>query len=589
LKFYHSIRAKILAFCVCISIIPTSIIFLFTMHSYTETYTSQIASLTTNTVQNTTESIEQNFKNISVLESALLFSQYEGNNVFISICDQERALSHIQPIQRLQNQKKYEYICSNLISNNTFAEGIYLFTDSGYTYSFTKNKEFWIGDTPPNGGWRKKLDGINSTCVQPFVPKHSENGQKYILFAKKFRNLEGKATGTLAIVCNKLVLNQNGNNSASKNDVYVLLPDGEMLSGSGQSEKLNLTKSQIEQINSCDNGYVSSDSSRDIIVYGTLEDLGWKTVSKVSLNPIYDAYVHNRTYFICFMAAVIIIISFLVYELDKIIIRPIVYLSHSMNNTSMLESDSFQNTCPDRKDEIGILYSCFERMLKRIHKLIEERYKSEIRYLKSCLKNLTSQINSHFLFNTLENINDCAIIAHNDKIAVMSKSLGDLLRYSIDYETDEVPLQAELEQTRKYICIQEVKFGHPIQFRTDVEDGLLEHKVMKFFLQPIIENAIEHGLQNEIADGKIELNAFHVNNAMHITIYDNGDSIPEEKLQEIRRSILSKGKLKTDQRHVGVGLSNIKQRLNLMYPGKSSLKIRNAERMGVVVEVIIPY
>jgi len=250
----------------------------------------------------------------------------------------------------------------------------------------------------------------------------------------------------------------------------------------------------------------------------------------------------------------------------------------------------FENSCPNRQDEIGILYRCFERMLQQIQMLIEEKYKSEIRYLKSCLQSLMSQINAHFLFNTLENINCFAEIEKNHKIAVMSKSLGDILRYSIDYETEEVPLSREVEQTKKYISIQEIKFGHPIRFRQEVEGNLLEHPVMKFLLQPIVENAIEHGLSG-VANGELVLTVYHKGDTLFLEIANNGSSIPEERLAQVRERICY-GAHRDDEvqgKHTSVGLMNIQRRLRLQYSDQYGLTIDNRPEGGVVVQVTLPY
>ena len=104
-----------------------------------------------------------------------------------------------------------------------------------------------------------------------------------------------------------------------------------------------------------------------------------------------------------------------------------------------------------REDEIGTLYRGYEKMMKEIHMLIQEKYVSEIKYLNSKLQSLMSQINAHFIFNTLENISSLAYLEENAQIATMSKSLGDMLRYSIDYEKDEEKLKTEILHIEQYI------------------------------------------------------------------------------------------------------------------------------------------
>lgn len=590
LKIKKNLQTEILFFSICISLLPTLSIFFVTMQNYKQVYISQIESTTSTVIKNTTESISENLKNISSLETALLFSQYENHSVFLSICDQESAYSHPSPLERLQNNRAFEYVCTNLLGNNTFAEGVYLFTNSGYTYSYMKNNEFWLGDSQPDTGWRKELDEKGGgNMILPFTPKHREDGSRYLLFAEKFKNLNGKSTGTVAVVCNLSVLEQRASGNFSEGGVYILLPDKMLLSGVGGHESLSLTGDQIAKIQNRESGYLESDDKEDVVVFGTLANLNWKVISKVSLQPFYSAYLKNRNFLFSLLTAVVFLILFLVYEMEKIFARPLVRLSQIMNTTGNFETIRFRNPCDRRKDEIGVLYRCFEQMLNRLHQLIEERYKSEIRYLRSRLRNLNSQINAHFLFNTLEAINDFAVIENNRKIAQMSKLLGDLLRYSVDFETDEVPLREELDSVRKYVGIQEIKFGRPIEFSVLLEEGLSEHKVMKFFLQPIVENAIEHGMPEEAdrGGGKITLRAFAAGGDLHITILNDGALIPEAKLKKIDE-FLASGRERSRNRSGGIGLSNINKRLKLLYSDHYGLSVRNMEDGGVLVEVLMP-
>jgi len=427
----------------------------------------------------------------------------------------------------------------------------------------------------------------DGSIIQPFVPLHSNNQRKYLLFAKKFNNLYGKSSGTLVVVCNDSILAQLADSGLSQEDVCILFPDGDVLYRSDEKNKFNFTKEQLARILNENTGYINPSDSHTAFAFGTLENLDWKVVSKVSLASFYSVYNQNRTFLFYVLTIVLFAAAALVYIAERIFVRPLIHLAHSMSETP--ESGiKFQNTCPNRQDEIGILYRCFDKMLQHIQTLIEEKYKSEIRYLKSCLQNLMSQINAHFLFNTLENINSSAEIEHNRKIVVMSKSLGDILRYSIDYETDEVPLYKEIEQTQKYINIQEIKFGHPIQFKLDVEEGLMEHTVMKFLLQPIVENAIEHGLSG-LPENELVLRAYHCDDILYVCVLNNGRRIPEDRLSEIHQKINHWEKVSEDQRHMNIGLSNINQRLQLLYTDKYRLCIQNQEVKGVAVQVTMPY
>lgn len=589
MKFRQNIRFRFLLCLILISVLPTLVIFLFTYHNYVQHYTDQVESVSNREIKKITASIDRNFKNIDYLETALLFSQYDNQSVLISICDQERKNINISALQRLQNYRIFEYVCKNLIGNNDYAEAVYLFTDSGYTYSFSKNREFWLSSANSDNNWKDVLDEEgDGTIIQPFVPLYSSSQRNYLLFAKKFKNLSGKASGTLAVICNDTILSQLTDTSSIETN--ILYSDGNLLYSSDGNSGLNLTKDQTSRVLNEDSGYIEAEDKHVAYAFGTLQDLGWKVVSKISLNSLYSTYTQSESLLLWVLSLVLIVAVLFVLIAEKSFVRPLVSLTHSMRKMPE-KGMKFENPCPNRQDEIGILYQCFAKMLQQIQTLIDDKYKSEIRYLKSCLQSLMSQINAHFLFNTLENINCCAEIEQNKKIAIMSKSLGDILRYSIDYETDEVPLRKEVEQTQKYINIQEIKFDHPIQFTLDIEEGLLDHIVMKFLMQPIVENAIEHGL-SAVQSGELILKAYHREDTLYLCIENNGLSIEEERLAEVREKIYNceqKVNVHEGKQHAHIGLFNIHQRIQLLYSSRYGLTIGNRPNGGVVVQVTMPY
>ena len=200
-----------------------------------------------------------------------------------------------------------------------------------------------------------------------------------------------------------------------------------------------------------------------------------------------------------------------------------------------------------------------------------------------------SQINAHFIFNTLENINCLAKIEKNNQIAVMSKSLGDMLRYSIEYETDEEILATEISHIREYLNIQEIRFGSPIQLNVESPQEILESRVLKFMLQPVIENAIEHGLAGEELPWIITVRAYQQDGKIIITVQDNGIGMEEETLREVRRRIYHPENLAEDARYASIGLSNIYKRIQLLYGSEYGLEIDNQAGMGVEVKVCLPF
>ncbi|WP_394915225.1 sensor histidine kinase [uncultured Robinsoniella sp.] len=634
MKILKSIRFKFLFCLLGISILPILILFGVILKNNMEYYNSQISAASDSEVQKMVTSINSTFVNLNDLMTSLIFSQYDNDSCMLSICEQEGAGSEPTPMERLTNYRRFEYVSSNLIGNNTYASGVYLFTESGYTYSFVKNKEFYLEEDYQNASWYRSLQSSSEfQIIETYQSKHSKN--QSILLARRFTDVKGKHTGVLAVVCTNQMFDALGESTLPWGESFLMDADGEIIPASGEpdrnayesSRKLPRTETtlpagesladrdrqeeglmreeivmseegltpeaglmpeEIRQITENNKGIVFRKDTNDAYIYGTLDINDWKIVSEVSFDSQKQLYTQNMKYLILLIMVIILFVVILGYLLERMFIRPLVELSRSMNETPITDL-TFHHNYQERKDEIGSLYRHFDKMMKKINCLIEDIYVAEIKFLKSRLRNLISQINAHFIFNTLENINCLAKIEKNNQIAVMSKSLGDMLRYSMEYETDEETLATEISHIRDYLNIQEIRFGSPIQLKTECPEEILESRVLKFLLQPVIENAIEHGLAGEEPPWIITVRAYQQEEKIIITVEDNGTGVEEETLREVRRRIYHSEHLPEDARYASIGLSNIYKRIQLLHGEEYGLEIENLAGSGVEVKVCLPF
>lgn len=587
MKILKSIRFKFLLCLLGISILPILLLFGVILKNNMEYYNSQISAASDSEVQKMVTSINSTFVNLNDLMTSLIFSQYDNDSCMLSICEQEGAGKEPTPMERLTNYRKFEYVSSNLIGNNTYASGVYLFTESGYTYSFVKNKEFYLEENYQNASWYQSLQGSREfQIIETYQGRNSKN--QSILMARRFTDVKGKHTGVLAVVCTDQMFDALGESTLPWGESFVMDRDGkELLTGSDKKEN-SLNPEEIRRITENNKGIVFREDTNDAYIYGTLDINDWKIVSEVSFNSQKQLYVQNMKYLILLIMVIILFVVILGYLLERMFIRPLVELSRSMSETPITDF-TFHHNYQERKDEIGSLYRHFDKMIKKINCLIEDTYVAEIKFLKSRLRNLMSQINAHFIFNTLENINCLAKIEKNNQIAVMSKSLGDMLRYSIEYETDEEILATEISHIREYLNIQEIRFGSPIQLNVESPQEILESRVLKFMLQPVIENAIEHGMAGEEPPWIITVRAYQQDGKIIITVQDNGIGMEEETLREVRRRIYHPENLAEDARYASIGLSNIYKRIQLLYGSEYGLEIDNQAGMGVEVKVCLPF
>lgn len=559
-----------------VSILPVIIIFLFTLHNNSRFYQTQISEMGNHEVQNKVAEVNRVTEHLQELLTTLIFSTYDDMSCILEISAQETQGENLTAYERLLNARKFEYVSDNLIGTGQYVDGVYLFNESGYTYSFVKNKELGMEKDYYHSKWYQEiLASRDFEMVQLYKNEVFPKGT--IIMGRVFPSANGKSV--LVVVCNESVLRQ----ISEDGQMFIIDENGNTLYG----EREELSEKEKKEICARKNGILSQKNGDDTYVFGTLKINNWKIVEKISFNDFELLYQKNTIYLFMLLVIIITLVSLLVFYLDRKFLKPLTTLSEIMQYSAEEEFKLPQRDCL-REDEIGTLYRGYEKMMKEIHMLIQEKYVSEIKYLNSKLQSLMSQINAHFIFNTLENISSLAYLEENVQIATMSKSLGDMLRYSIDYEKDEEKLKTEILHIEQYIKIQEIRFGNHIFLEKKIEKGLEETKVLKFMLQPIVENSIEHGLAGIDLPWIIRLSAYKDRGGVTVTVCDNGIGMSEAVVENVRKKIHAYDELSSDSRYVSIGLSNIHKRIQLLYHDPYGLDIENAEGRGVKILIHLP-
>ena len=576
MKCKKSFRTLFLGVLLTVSILPVIIIFLFTLHNNSRFYQTQISEMGNHEVQNKVAEVNRVTEHLQELLTALIFSTYDDMSCILEISAQETQGENLTAYERLLNARKFEYVSDNLIGTDQYVDGVYLFNESGYTYSFVKNKELGMEKDYYHSKWYQEiLASRDFEMVQLYKNEVFPKGT--IIMGRVFPSANGKSV--LVVVCNESVLRQ----ISEDGQMFIIDENGNTLYG----EREELSEEEKKEICARKNGILSQKNGDDTYVFGTLKINNWKIVEKISFNDFELLYQKNTIYLFMLLVIIITLVSLLVFYLDRKFLKPLTTLSEIMQYSAEEEFKLPQRDCL-REDEIGTLYRGYEKMIKEIHMLIQEKYVSEIKYLNSKLQSLMSQINAHFIFNTLENISSLAYLEENAQIATMSKSLGDMLRYSIDYEKDEEKLKTEILHIEQYIKIQEIRFGNHIFLEKKIEKGLEETKVLKFMLQPIVENSIEHGLAGIDLPWIIRLSAYKDRGGVTVTVCDNGIGMSEAVVENVRKKIHAYDELSSDSRYVSIGLSNIHKRIQLLYHDPYGLDIENAEGRGVKILIHLP-
>mgnify|MGYP002553956681 CR=1 FL=1 len=235
------------------------------------------------------------------------------------------------------------------------------------------------------------------------------------------------------------------------------------------------------------------------------------------------------------------------------------------------------------KDEIGTLYENYNFMITRIHTLLHENYQMG-RELKSAeYKALQSQINPHFLYNTLDSIIWMIQGGEYKGAEQMVSLLAKFFRISLSQGQDIIPLKKELEHATSYLSIQNIRFKDKFDFSVQADENLLQYLCPKLSIQPLLENAIYHGMEGIYDDGEIQISIYEKNSLIHIDVIDNGLGMPPETIEYIMHN-----KVVSSKRGSGIGVRNVDERIKLIFGNAYGVVITSELDEGTTASIIIP-
>lgn len=237
-------------------------------------------------------------------------------------------------------------------------------------------------------------------------------------------------------------------------------------------------------------------------------------------------------------------------------------------------------------DEIAVLDQQFNRMLGKLDQLIKTSYVQKLENKEAQLKNLQLQINPHFLYNTLETISSIAAVKQVFVVCDICGKLGEIFRYSLGKDYGEmVPLEQEMKHIKNYMFIQEIRHGNRLQVFYNIDVDAAHVYIPRFILQPIVENAISHGLGNLTSVGTLEISAFEKNDRLYIQIEDDGEGMDQEKVAEIVRFINT---AKPVEGKKNIGIRNVNQRIKLACGEQYGIIIENTPYQGSRFTIQLP-
>ncbi|MDQ0901875.1 MULTISPECIES: sensor histidine kinase [unclassified Paenibacillus] len=285
----------------------------------------------------------------------------------------------------------------------------------------------------------------------------------------------------------------------------------------------------------------------------------------------------------------LVIVFVLIFFLSKMLTSRMLHLNRQINKVALGDLNATSEI--DGQDEIGMLSRQFNNMVRSINELMDEVHHSnrvnnqlELRQKEIKLKMMASQINPHFLFNALESIRMKAHLKGETEISGIVRTLGKLMRKKLEIMGSLIPLKDELEMVRGYLDIQKFRFGDRLNYEIHMAPEASMIKITPLIIQPIVENAVVHGLESIENNGVVRIYASVREAHLQIEVTDNGMGMSSQRLLEIEQTMQDT----EDKEEHRIGMRNVHQRLNLMYGEAYGLSINTNEGKGTRITFSIP-
>lgn len=307
---------------------------------------------------------------------------------------------------------------------------------------------------------------------------------------------------------------------------------------------------------------------------------GWVSFTMIYDGGLFPGAAELQRYIIFLVIVCIILAVFFLVVLSLAITTPLKRLDKGMKE---VQGSNFTIQLPnDRKDEFGRLIDSFNFMVNRINILVTEVYHEKLAQRNAELEALQAQINPHFLYNTLDNINWMLIDRGEMDISSIVVALGKLMQYSMDTSNSMATLAAEYKNVDDYLKVQKNRLEDRLSFRLEIEPGLENIPVPKLILQPIVENAIKHGIEPCENGGNVLVRSYISAGKVHIQVADDGRGMSSQELDDYKKLFVGSGAVTC------IGVRNVARRLQLHYNNRCSFLVDSTAAGGLSVTMVIP-
>lgn len=510
-------------------------------------------------------------------------SLLENDNEILSLMKQENPMT-------IEQKLKIESILKYASSFQKIIKGIYLIDSKG---------NFCTSDWQVNEELFKKytvFENVNSVKSPMYSSVHNSNVYQlfstvsvisYIIPVYDKIGVEKKnRVGTIFIDVNYDMLSEFFLKSSilSNGKIIIAHPSKDILYNYPyQTDFSNLLKTQLNLFNEGNNQFRTEIYGEDsLVLTNELNYYNWKLIQIVNLNEIHLLSNRMKKFTLIFFLIILIIGAIIATSISTLITKPIINLNKTMKFVDQGNLNvSIKN---NRQDEIGELINSFNSMVEKLDESFKKSIASEKRKNQLEFRILQEQINPHFLYNTLDSMKWLAVIQNVENISDMATSLITLLKYNSQRSQLQVPLIHEINALKAYIRIQQNRYGNMINVVYNIAPETNNLRVVKFILQPIVENSILHAFEGYEDDSTIIVSSRIENDILLLTIEDNGIGFDTSK-KNVCEELKTKNSLPL---HKGIGIDNTFERIKLYYGDKYGIEVKSEIGVGTLVTLILP-
>ena len=559
-----------------LSLIPIMIVGMFSYKQSSDAIKSKISTYSVQVMNSISQNIYSEAQKYKALSDEFMLSKTVQDgllNYNNTSYDQKRLISYNirqvfqQKFSRLSNVSEMEIVTND--------HGVVF--DQGYVTISNKDIE-------------RLTSYINTKSGYSIWDHINIDGNNLVVLVRGINDaFSGTRIGSILIAIDESAFSNiyNNVNIGEGTDIFIMNGNGKVVSSRNDMIKIgsNVEPGLVKKIKETPNSdkviTQKITGKNYLVAFNYLSDYDWYMVCSIPysyLNGESNNIKYNTTIIclVCFVFS--IIFSFIISQTVSV---PIKSLNKQMDEVVKGNLDVVVRDT--NKDEIGSLSRNFNKMIKQVRALIEQVKEEQKLKHKFEIRMLQAQINPHFLFNTLNSLKWTAVMSQAESVSVGLGALSEILSNTILDTNEFISIRGELKNIDNYIIIQKLRYGSSFKVQYILDEELMDFKILKFILQPIVENSIIHGIDEEKEQSEITITLLRKSEDIQIIIKDNGRGFDKDVVKDS----FEKNK-RSSKKISGMGVSNVRDRIKLNFGNEYELRIKSEVGIGTEVYISLP-